>query len=85
MTVEPPGSSSSSSKSSSTDYSVHYGTGGQVDAKPIKWLGMEFTGKEAQQLWDTIINAMTQQISQDQKKAVEAIQLMNPDNNPDNQ
>lgn len=48
-----------------------FGKGGQIDAKPLDWLGMHFTGDQAQKLWSSIIQAIGNQITKDKEKAIE--------------
>lgn len=50
-----------------------FGKGGQIDAKPLTWLGMTFTGKEAQQLWSSIIQTIGNQITKDKEKAIKQL------------
>ena len=47
-----------------------YNKQGQMSDQPISWLGMIFTGKEAQALWRCIIQTISTSIQNDQKKAV---------------
>lgn len=56
-----------------------------IPSQGFNFLGMHFTGADAKVLWNTIIQAASQQIQHDQDLAIQAIQRMNPDKNPDNQ
>jgi hypothetical protein len=42
-------------------------------AKPLHWLGMEFSSEEAAKLWQNVIQLVNQEIEKDKQKAVKAI------------
>ena len=49
---------------------------GKMAAKPMKFLGMQFTGPEASKLWAAIMQQINTQIQQDQKRALKAIRKL---------
>ncbi|MES2273426.1 MAG: hypothetical protein V4487_04485 [Chlamydiota bacterium] len=61
--------------SESTTGTPHY-KGGQIEAKPMTFLGMQFTGAEAQKLWNVIIQTVNSQISKDKDRAIKAIRKL---------
>lgn len=54
---------------------VHY-KGGQIQAKPMTFLGMYFDADEAKKLWTIISNTINNQISHDQARALKAIKKL---------
>lgn len=78
---QPPGSNptqGADSKGPNVSYK-----GGQIQAKPLDWLGMHFTGEEAQKLWNIIIQTVSSQINKDKEKAIKAIKKLRADNDND--
>ena len=55
---------------------VHYGKGGEVDAKPMTFLGMHFNSDEAKQLWNILIQSLNSQISKEKDKALAALKKL---------
>ncbi len=53
------------------------------EAKPMRWLGMQFTADQAKQLWNIMEQNIGREIQKQQDRAVKAIKKMNPDNNED--
>jgi hypothetical protein len=49
-------------------------------AKPMHWLGMDFTAEQSKQLWNIITQNVSTQIKKEQDRAVKAIRKLNPDN-----
>lgn len=45
-------------------------------SKPMTFLGMHFTGPEAQKLWTAIFQQISHQIGQEQKRALKAIRKL---------
>ncbi len=45
----------------------------KVIAKPMTFLGMHFTAKEAGQLWNAIIQQINSSIQHEQKRAIKAL------------
>lgn len=52
---------------------------GAVSAHPMTFLGMQFTGKEAQELWNVLIQTISRAIQDDQDRAVKAIKKLSPE------
>jgi hypothetical protein len=50
------------------------------EAKPMRWLGMEFNATQAKQLWNIISQNVSNEIKKLQDKAVKAIKKLNPEN-----
>ncbi|HSX25944.1 MAG TPA: hypothetical protein VLE89_02940 [Chlamydiales bacterium] len=50
----------------------HYKSG-KIEGKPMTFLGMYFDADDAKKLWNVIIQAINNQISKDQARAVAAI------------
>jgi hypothetical protein len=49
---------------------------GKVTAKPMTFLGMHFTGPEAEKLWDAIIQQINTQIQHEQARALKALRKL---------
>ncbi len=49
---------------------------GKMTAKPLTFLGMHFTGPEAEKLWDAIIQQINSQIQHEQARALKAIRKL---------
>lgn len=49
---------------------------GKVTAKPMTFLGMHFTGPEAEKLWNTIIQQINTQIQHEQARALKALRKL---------
>jgi len=52
-------------------------------AKPMHWLGMEFTGEQAKQMWNIISQNVGNEIKKEQDRMVKAMKKLNPENNQD--
>ncbi|MEN9655045.1 MAG: hypothetical protein RL235_1157 [Chlamydiota bacterium] len=57
--------------------------GGQVAAKSMTFLGMHFDSKEAQKLWNVLIQNLNREIQKDQAKSVKALKKMRPGHEQD--
>lgn len=68
----PKGPQEPTSKGSS---GIHY-KGGQIEAKPMTFLGMYFDADQAKKLWNTIIQAINNQIQKDNDKALKALKRL---------
>jgi hypothetical protein len=53
------------------------------EAKPMHWLGMEFTGQQAKQMWNIISQNVGNEIKKEQDRMVKAMKKLNPENNSD--
>lgn len=49
---------------------------GKITAKPLNFLGMHFTGPEAEKLWDAIIQQINTQIQHEQARALKALRKL---------
>jgi hypothetical protein len=49
---------------------------GKITAKPLTFLGMHFTGPEAEKLWDAIIQQINSQIQHEQARALKAMRKL---------
>ncbi len=49
---------------------------GAMTAKPMTFLGMHFTGPEAEKLWDSILQGISSTIQKDQAKSLAAIRKL---------
>ena len=49
---------------------------GHMNAKPLDWLGMHFTGPEAGKLWEAIMQQLNTEIKKDQEKALKALKKL---------
>lgn len=49
---------------------------GEMTAKPMTFLGMHFTGPEAQKLWETIMQQINSQIQHEQARALKAMRKL---------
>jgi hypothetical protein len=56
--------------------SPHYGAGGQIQGKPMKFLGMDFTAKETQQLYNILVQTIATQIQNYTDKGIKGIKKM---------
>lgn len=55
-------------------------------AKPMHWLGMDFTAEQAKQLWTIISQSISTQIQKEQQRAIKALRKLrsdDPDQNND--
>lgn len=46
---------------------------GDIEGKPMNFLGMQFSAEEAKKFWDNLIRAINDQIQKDKDKSVKAI------------
>ena len=49
---------------------------GEMTAKPLTFLGMHFTGPEAEKLWNTILQQVNSQIQHEQARALKAMRKL---------
>ena len=49
---------------------------GEATAKPLTFLGMHFTGPEAEKLWDSILQQVNSQIQREQARALKALKKL---------
>lgn len=49
---------------------------GKMTAKPMTFLGMHFTGPEAEKLWDAIIQQINASIQHEQARALKALRKL---------
>lgn len=49
---------------------------GSMTAKPMTFLGMHFTGPEAEKLWTVMIRQISSQIQKEQAKAIKALRKL---------
>lgn len=49
---------------------------GEMTAKPMTFLGMHFTGPEAEKLWETIMQQISTQIQHEQARALKAMRKL---------
>lgn len=49
---------------------------GAISAKPMTFLGMHFTGPEAEKLWNAIIQQINSQIQREQARALKALRKL---------
>ncbi len=49
---------------------------GKVSAKPMEFLGMHFTGPEAEKLWNIMLRQIGAQIQKEQAKALKALRKL---------
>ncbi|HSX14254.1 MAG TPA: hypothetical protein VLE96_07555 [Chlamydiales bacterium] len=49
---------------------------GEMTAKPLTFLGMKFTGPEAEKLWNTILQQVNSQIQHEQARALKAMRKL---------
>lgn len=49
---------------------------GKVTGKPMTFLGMHFTGPEAEKLWDAIIQQINTSIQHEQARALKALKKL---------
>lgn len=52
---------------------AHLPKGGNIEAKPLKFLGMQFDEEETKKFWNIIIQMVNSQIQKDKAKGVKAI------------
>lgn len=74
-------SSKTQPKTAFDDSQKHHGW-----AKPMHWLGMDFTAEQAKQLWNIISQSISTQIQKEQQKAIKALRKLrsdDPDQNDD--
>lgn len=57
---------------------------GKATAKPMTFLGMHFTGPEAEKLWDVMIRQIGAQIQKEQARALKALRKLRKDSGADN-
>ena len=51
----------------------------KISAKPMTFLGMHFTGPEAEKLWDVLIQQINSQIQHEQARALKALRKLRKD------
>ena len=76
----PPAHAQNAASKKISKFSDEYG---HMTAKPMTFLGMHFTAKEAGELWNAIIQQVNAQIRRDEEKALKALRKLKKDSTED--
>ncbi len=66
-------------KAANREEQAGLGSAPEFKEKPITWLGMHFSSKEASKLYETIIQSIGQEIQKDQQAMITAMKQMRED------